>query len=791
MDRFPLSSPADAPARGLAWHLGLALLLAGMVLLGLLAQVSPAFGGTSGTLEVGSSIYYADWSTHIFSVDGNEAYCAEPSKDTPSPGDYALEGIDDIAQAAGLWYGYGGPGFDAGLWPRTFYDGSSMNANEYRVLTHVALVFLRTGSIGDACVNCSPTFTSWCERNVFGYAPDGTVLSTNAICYRIRTEGFKVNGDGASYSDIPKGFSAYSFEPGGDKQAMLTSAYVPHGYVEVTKRSSNPEVSEGNGCYGLAGARYGIYEDAGCNHLAATLVTDERGWARSELIPCGTYYVKEMAAPTGYALSAEVKRAVVPVRKAVGVALGDLPQNNPVGLVLRKLDGETGQASPQGAATLQGAEYRLRFYGASLDSIEEAEGAEPLRTWVLATDSAGELWMDEGHFVSGDDFFRSSTGDICLPLGTLAINEEKPPIGYLAGTETLLCPITGEGDDERVTTFAAPDHPEQVIRGDVALVKVREADQQRLGNVPFLITSLTSGEGHLAVSDENGEVRTSAAFNPHTRNTNANDAALRRDGSVDEGALDPQAGIWFGSSDPDDGHGALIFDRYRIEELPCSANEGLELITLPSITVSREGYEVHVGSLDDQPASSMSLRTTARDDADGDKVAEPGAATVIVDRVEYSGVAVGKPYLMWGSLIQRSTAEPVRDAHGSAVMMQQEFTPEGANGYVELAFPVDTTAYAGEDIVVCEELIDTETGVTVATDYDLDNYEETVHIAAPEEPEPDEAPLAQTGDRILAPAAALAALGMACLGWLLWRRQRQRRAQRQRAQRLLEGLARR
>ncbi len=123
----------------------------------------------------------------------------------------------------------------------------------------------------------------------------------------------------------------------------------------------------------------------------------------------------------------------------------------------------------------------------------------------------------------------------------------------------------------KIESDAAPHN--QVKRGDLELVKARESDQHRLGNIPFRITSQTTGENHVFVTDINGEAKTEAAWNPHTQRTNANDAAVAADGTVDESKLDPEAGVWFGltqegwSVKPNDNLGALPYDTYQVDEL--------------------------------------------------------------------------------------------------------------------------------------------------------------------------------------------------------------------------------
>lgn len=783
--------PRSHPIHAAAWWLRIlcALILAASTLC---LSVPPAYGATA-SLSVGSIINYANWNTNIFTVNGNEAFCGEPDKPTPSSGNYAMEAINDRLAASALWFGYGGGGFDKGLWPQSYYNGAAMGANEYRVLTHVALAYLRTSDVAYACTNANLAFRSWCEQNLFGATASGAVVNANAICQRIKTEGFTIGGASESRDTFPKGFTAYRFATSGGAQIMYTSTYVPHGWVELTKASGNPTVSDGNACYSLEGAQYGLYADEACTQLVTTLTTNADGWARSEQIPCDTYFLKEISAPSGYALSDSVQRVRVPVRAAIQVSTTDLPQNNLVDLVVQKKDVETGQPKAQGGAALKDAEYLLRFFGGSYDTVEEAETAcAPLRSWTVRTDNDGCAYLDEDHLVAGDELFRDSAGFVCLPLGTIVITEAKAPAGYLLNSEPIICAITSEGTAEHVSTFSTPDHYEQVARGDLELVKVRESDQKHLAGIPFLLTSHSTGESHLIVTDDNGHANTSAAFNSHEEKTNANDEALNRDGSIDESKLDANAGIWFGTSRPNDDHGALIYDKYRLEELRCSANEGLELITLPSIAITRDGYRFDAGTLDDQPESTMHIRTTARDDSDGDKELSAEGQATIIDRVEYSNLAVGENYLMWGTLMCRSTGEAILDENGSSVSTQLPFTTEEANGYVELAFTVDASAYPGEDIVVCEDLIDAESGATITSDFDLDNYEETVSVSGPPTtPAPtNEAKLGKTGDGSALAAAALGICTMALLGAWMWRRYGRKRARQQRTARLMGNLMR-
>ena len=66
------------------------------------------------------------------------------------------------------------------------------------------------------------------------------------------------------------------------------------------------KTGEGEDAQGLAGAQFGIYKDADCTQLIDVVTTNENGYAVSANVESGTYYVKELVAPTGYSLNDKV-----------------------------------------------------------------------------------------------------------------------------------------------------------------------------------------------------------------------------------------------------------------------------------------------------------------------------------------------------------------------------------------------------------------------------------------------------------------------------------------------------
>ena len=254
-----------------------------------------------------------------------------------------------------------------------------------------------------------------------------------------------------------------------------------------------------------------------------------------------------------------------------------------------------------------------------------------------------------------------------------------------------------------------------------------EANMGRFANVAFKLISETTGEEHIVVTDENGEVRTTTEWNPHSQNTNGND------GVEDEAAWDDHAGTWFGLTtegwmvDVQDELCALPFDTYTLEELPCEGNQGYELVKVPNITISRNNTTIYLGTIDDQFEGVPEIGTTAT--VEGEHVAEPAEEITLVDTVTYKNLKVGETYKISGVLMDKSTGEPLL-VNEQPVIAELDFTPISSEGSVELAYTFDGSALAGKSVVVFEDLYQDEN--VVASHADINDEGQTVTFGQPE-----------------------------------------------------------
>ena len=522
------------------------------------------------------------------------------------------------------------------------------------------------------------------------------------------------------------------------------------GYLTLHKDSSNKTLTDANDCYSLAGAEYGVYTDSNCSNKVATLTTDESGNANTVSLNPGRYYVKETKAPKGYFTDSQVYTADVSganrESSPVKLSVSDNPANDPMAMLLGKYDGQktyNGAGNlPQGSATLAGAEFTVDYYATldykSYDDLKKAD-IESTRSWTFKTDADGFSYFDTEHFVSGDAFFYNGQNNICIPRGTVVIRETKAPAGYVKSDDVSFQKIQENPTTDAVRTYNVPKVAEQVYRSDIEFTKKADNGSAHLAGVPFKVTSLTTGESHVAVTDENGYFSSASSWNAHDSNTNANDWALTASGTIDSTKLDANAGFWFGNNSVLDGNGttstsdavkadnklgALPFDTYSVEELRCSANEGYALINT-TVTVTRDAKTIDLGTFDDPEPE---IHTTAYDASDSDHYV--GVGTVkISDKVEYSHLVAGKTYTVIGELHDAATGDAVT-VNGQATTAEKTFTAEDSAGSVTLDYTFDSYDLKGKTLVVYETLTDAN-GAKLAEHRDKSDVSQQVTVLTP------------------------------------------------------------
>ena len=462
---------------------------------------------------------------------------------------------------------------------------------------------------------------------------------------------------------------------------------------EIINNSRNPVIVEGQ--------KYQPGE------VVKTLVTDSEGKASTadDLLPYGEYILHESATNESMLLTAPDQTVLV---EDDGVIYEFTMSDEVVrgGVLIEKRDLESGLFTPLGGASLDGTLFEIT--NKSINAVY-VNGALYEPGEVCAT-----IEVVDG---------IAQTDARALPYGTYQMVESKPGEGYLHTDQTVRSFQIRE--DGQVIEFRDGDAAyNQVIRGDLQFIKVGEGGEtnmERFANVAFKLTSETTGESHIVVTDENGEVRTTTEWNPHSQNTNGND------GVEDESAWDDHNGTWFGLTtegwmvDVQDELCALPFDQYTLEELRCEGNQGYELVKVSGITISRNNTVIELGTIDDQFEGVPEIGTTAT--VDGEHTAEPAGEVTIVDTVTYKNLKMGETYKLSGILMDKSTGEPLLVGE-QQVTAELEFTPTSSDGTVELTYTLDASALAGKAVVVFEDLYQGEN--VIASHADLEDEGQTV-----------------------------------------------------------------
>ena len=642
------------------------------------------------------------------------------------------------------------------------------------------------------------------------------------------------------------------------------------GNGKIQKSSSNTTVTNGNDCYSLSGATYGVYSDKGCTKSVVTLTTNASGNTDTVELRAATYYVKETKAPKGFQLDKNVYTMTVKAGETSTLKVSDTPKVTDTLVELFKIDMETSKATPQGNASLEGAEFVWKYYDGyyTKDNLP----SEPTRTWTTKTiaekDSKNEVHyitrLADSYKVSGDSFYTQN-GTICLPLGTITVEEKAAPNGYLlegaymqaAGSSeqikgVYVAQITEDGElaalsgsnqysvldkvirggvkiqkrdletkdtkaqggatlkdtafeiislndnavlvdgklysknevvktihtgvdgiaatatdtlpygkyrieesnapegyltdgakpiefeiteDGKIVDLTDETHSiyNQIKRGDLEGVKIGDGTHKRLANVPFRITSKTTGESHIIVTDKNGQFSTSSDWVSHKQNTNAGKTS--------------EDGIWFGTSTPDDSKGALLYDTYTIEELRCVSNKGMTLIPAFDVVVSRNNVVIDLGTLTDDYEPEISIHTTATDKVTGEKSIVAGKSVTIVDTVTLDGLTKGTKYQLKGwQMVKSENAELI--VGGKRVENDLTFTAEDSKMEVQIEFTFNASELGGKELVTFEELYDVtnpDNPIKVAEHKDIKDEGQTVTVKEkPESPTTPEEPSTPT-----------------------------------------------
>lgn len=433
------------------------------------------------------------------------------------------------------------------------------------------------------------------------------------------------------------------------------------------------------------------------------------------VLPLGTLVVEETKAPKGYLLDnyqiklsnselLEDGRCMIHILDEEKAKL-DLNGNIDVldhvirgGVKIQKRDLETGQTKAQGGASLKNAAFNITSLN---DNDVLVEGKLFKKNEVVKTLSTGL----DGSFESKNDL---------LPYGKYRMSEKEAPLGYLLSDAYIDFEIRENG---QIVDLTDSEHSiyNQIKRGDLKGIKIADKTHKRLSEISFKITSKTTGESHVVVTDDNGEFSTESSFAKHSYHTNQGKSS--------------EDGIWFGSSKVNDEKGALPYDTYIIEELESKNNKEHKLIPPFEVVISKDAVTVNLGTLTDEYKEKVVIKTKARGE-DGSQEIEAKENTKITDKVEIKGLEKGSKYKIKGYQMLKEENKKLL-INENPVENEKEFVADEKDLDVELDFILNSLHLSGKHLVTYEELyILKESGdwEKIAEHKNIEDKDQTIHV---------------------------------------------------------------
>ncbi|MEG2668375.1 MAG: SpaA isopeptide-forming pilin-related protein [Lachnospiraceae bacterium] len=502
-------------------------------------------------IEYFGKVNYHGYKVGIFTVNGEMAFCMEHNKFNPDTGAPSISEIyedDRIKQI--LYGGLGGQGqwqgFEDEVHGRVltslalshYYYGPSFSESSYIYTTGKLREFLNycegitvpyrklslTKTYATSFLNQGKTQQQTEEMTLSGDANNYINLSlpsgiscVNTTQNTTTTGTTQIHGNdtfyflaplytsgswssGLCYGELGK-WQAIVTIPTGNNQDLgqgkwvvdtstpisFTIQWISFGKINLQKIDADSNAASPlNENYTLAGAVYHVYDSEGT--LRTTMTTNTEGKATSELLPYGTYVIKEITPSNGYIIASD-EHITINAEEVTCISK-EVPQKGIVSI--QKRDSETQNNSPQGSGRLEGATYTV-------------------------TDAKGTIVEQVVTNENGQAITRE------LPLGTYQLQETVPPQGYNLDEKVYKVVVRTENSTKRVF-YKGITSQEDIIRGDVEFYKFAQDQdgeeveiKKPLSEVEFTLTHKTTKEKIVIHTDKKGKATTVSKKHPRGR----------------------------------------------------------------------------------------------------------------------------------------------------------------------------------------------------------------------------------------------------------------------------------
>ena len=462
------------------------------------------------------------------------------------------------------------------------------------------------------------------------------------------------------------------------------------------------------------------------NQVIDTLVIkDGQAVTDPHMLPYGTYSVQEVKAPEGYLLDDTVHEFRI---VDDGVLVNPIDRDGSIENQIMRSDLEFTKKGEDGQDRLAGVAFKL---------TSEATG----ESHVVVTDengyfSSASSWNKHTHDTNGNDWALKADGVIDSSkldatagvwFGDAEADDSKGALPY--GTyaiEELRC-TANEGYQLIETTVIVSRDGKVYDFGTLVDVK---ASITTKAYDPTDGDSLV-GMGEVKVSDK----VTYANLFP---NRDYKLTAELHDSATGDVLLDAS------------GHPITVEKRFTAQ-----SPTGFEVVEFTIDTIELGGKTVTVyehlydegGSLIAEHADKSDVNqqvtviepeigTTAVDGADGDKNVATDDKATVTDRVAYKNLIPGKEYTVKGTLHIKKTddegkvTEEILKVDGKPVTAETTFTPESAEGTVDVTFTFDSLSLKDKTHLVAFESLEHD-GHELASHADIEDEGQTVTVRNP------------------------------------------------------------
>ena len=354
-------------------------------------------------------------------LSGN-ATCIMPSISSAGGGTYTAYPIVDAGLRRLMYYAPGAYGYQNSYDAQVAYFGFGSDDARY-AYWHLALSYLYAVMVGNQYGYWSNEWTQSLSDEQMGW---------------IQTLTDTILG----LPDAPDGFKCYIFTTGSGTQPMAYyETFVVPGYVYVQKKSSNPELTDGNPDYDLTGTTINLYhtkEDAEADtNIAYSLgVAGPDGKSGVLEVKLGTYFYKEVKVGTGYTINPTIGSITITADHSRSnpavIEITNVPDTGELSLIKSSAVPEITSGNP--CYDLAGATYEL------YKSVADANaGTNSVAKLVCKSDGTSNKIKDlaPGTYyyketVAGKNYalktFNAATDKITVETGKSAVihTEDKP-----------------------------------------------------------------------------------------------------------------------------------------------------------------------------------------------------------------------------------------------------------------------------------------------------------------------------------------------------------------------------